>query len=220
MIGPFPNANVDGAGFYVPFFATLFSPTTAQEPNAPQFATIALRPKGGQRGQSLIEVLRTETKKADPNLPLYFVGTPKDSFEVFTGGNTVLATMFSIFGIVAMLLASVGLYGVTSFSVNQRTQEFGVRMALGAAPGRILGMVLKQGFWQLGLGLGIGVLLSVLLALLFGSQIQNYLIGITALDPLTYLAVIGVLSVVSLIATLIPARRATRVDPMIALRAE
>jgi ABC-type antimicrobial peptide transport system permease subunit len=93
-------------------------------------------------------------------------------------------------------------------------------MALGADHGRILGMVLKQGFWQLGLGLGIGLLLSALLAVVFGTQIQNFLIGITALDPLTYFAVIGVLSVVSIVATLIPARRATRVDPMVALRAE
>ncbi len=220
MIGPFPNANVDGAGYYVPFFATLFSATTVVEPNAPQFATIALRPRGGQRGQALLEVLRSEVKKADANLPLYFVGTPKESFEVFTGGNTVLATMFSVFGVVAMLLASVGLYGVTSFSVNQRTQEFGVRMALGADHGRILGMVLKQGAWQLGLGLGIGLVVSALAAVLFGSQLQNYLIGVTALDPITYISVIGVLSLVSIIATLIPARRATRVDPMVALRAE
>ena len=220
MIGPFPNANVDGAGFYVPFFASLFSPTVAKEASAPQFATIALRPRGGQRGESLLEVLRAESKRADPNLPLYFVGTPKDSFEVFTGGNAILATMFSIFGIVAMLLASVGLYGVTSFSVNQRTQEFGVRMALGADQGRILGMVLKQGFWQLGLGLGFGLMISAVLAIIFGSQVQNYLVGITALDPLTYGAVIFVLSLVSIIATFIPARRATLVDPMIALRAE
>ena len=220
MIGPFPNANVDGAGFYVPFFATLFSPTAAANASAPQFATIALRPRGGQRGQALLETLRTEVKKADANLPLYFVGTPKESFEVFTGGNKVIATMFTIFGAIAMVLASVGLYGVTSFSVNQRTQEFGVRMALGADHGRILGMVLKQGFWQLGLGLGIGLLISALLAVIFGTQIQNFLIGITALDPLTYIVVIGVLSLVSIIATLIPARRATRVDPMVALRAE
>ena len=220
MIGPFPNANVDGAGFYVPFFATLFAPTAAKDASAPQFATLALRPRGGQRGDALLEVLRSEVKKADPNLPLYFVGTPKASFEVFTGGNKVIATMFTIFGAIAMVLASVGLYGVTSFSVNQRTQEFGVRMALGADQRRILGMVLKQGFWQLGLGLGFGLVLSIVLALAFGSQIQNFLIGITALDPLTYLAVTVVLSLVSIIATLIPARRATRVDPMIALRAE
>ncbi|MEJ1971222.1 MAG: FtsX-like permease family protein [Lacunisphaera sp.] len=204
----------------MPFFATLFSPTTVMDPNAPQFATLALRPRGSQRGEALLDVLRTEVKKADPNLPLYFVDTPKNSFEVFTGGNKVIATMFTVFGAIAMVLASVGLYGVTSFSVNQRTQEFGVRMALGADNRRILGMVLKQGFWQLGLGLGIGLILSALIAILFGSQIQNFLIGITALDPLTYIAVALVLAVVSLIATLIPARRATRVDPMVALRAE
>ncbi|MES1168453.1 MAG: ABC transporter permease, partial [Oleiharenicola lentus] len=69
MIGPFPNANVDGAGYYVPFFATLFSPTAATDASAPQFATIALRPRGGQRGQALLDVLRAEVKKADPNLP-------------------------------------------------------------------------------------------------------------------------------------------------------
>jgi len=220
MIGPFANANVDAAGFYVPFYASLFSPTAAKDASAPQFATLALRPHGNQRGEALLEVLRTEVKKADPNLPLYFVGTPKTSFEVFTGGNKVIATMFTIFGAIAMVLASVGLYGVTSFSVNQRTQEFGVRMALGADQNRILGMVLKQGFWQLGLGLGIGLALSAAIAVAFGTQIQNFLIGITALDPLTYLAVTVILSLVSIIATLIPARRATRVDPMIALRAE
>jgi putative ABC transport system permease protein len=220
MVGPFPNANVDDSGFYVPYFATLFSPVAAAEPSAPQFGTLALRPRGGQRGTALLEVLRQEARKADPNLPLYFVGTPKDSIEVFTGANKVIATMFSLFGAIAMVLASVGLYGVTSFSVNQRTQEFGVRMALGADHGRILGMVLKQGSWQLGLGLGIGLLISAGLAVAFGAQIQNFLVGITALDPLTYLAVTVVLSVVSLIATLIPARRATRVDPMIALRSE
>jgi putative ABC transport system permease protein len=220
MIGPFPNANVDASGFYVPFFATLFSPTAASAPSAPQFATIAVRPRGGQRGQALLDTLRSEVRKADANLPLYFVGTPKESFEVFTGGNKVIATMFTIFGAIAMLLASVGLYGVTSFSVNQRSQEFGVRMALGADQRRILGMVLKQGFWQLGLGLGIGLLLSILIAIVFGSQIQNFLIGITALDPLTYAVVALVLALVSIAATFIPARRATRVDPMIALRAD
>jgi predicted permease len=220
MIGPFPNANVDGAGFYVPFFASLFSSTAPTTHSAPQFATIALRPRGGQRGEALLDVLRSEVRKADPNLPLYFVDTPKNSFEVFTGGGRVIATMFTIFGAIAMVLASVGLYGVTSFSVNQRTQEFGVRMALGADNRRILGMVLKQGFWQLGLGLGIGLLLSVAIALLFGGAIQNFLVGVTALDPLTYGLVALVLATVALIATIIPARRATRVDPMVALRAE
>ena len=107
-----------------------------------------------------------------------------------------------------------------SFAVNQRTQEFGVRMALGADTPRILRMVLKQGSVQIGLGLLVGVLLSLGIAILAGSGIQTVLFGVSARDPLTYGAVIALVTVVSLVATLVPARRATRVDPMIALRAE
>lgn len=220
MLGPFNNANVDAAGYYVPFYAGLFNPTAVAEPVAPQFGTLALRPRGGQRGQVLLEVLRTEVRKVDPNLPLYFVSTPKESFGVFTGGNRVVAVMFTIFGSVAMLLAAVGLYGVTSFAVNQRTQEFGIRMALGAERGRILRMVMQQGGWQLGLGLSGGLISSGLIGYFAAGTLQNFLIGVTALDPLTYLAVALLLTAVSFIATYVPARRATKVDPMVALRAE
>jgi ABC-type antimicrobial peptide transport system permease subunit len=128
--------------------------------------------------------------------------------------------MFSIFGLVAMVLASVGMYGVMSFSVNQRRQEFGVRMALGAHYTRILQMVLRQGIVQLALGLTLGVGLALALATLAGSGIQNVLFGVTARDPVTYSVVIALVTIVSLVATLVPAHRATRVDPMIALRAE
>ena len=98
------------------------------------------------------------------NLPLYFVGTPKAQLDGFVAQNRIIATMFSIFGVVAMVLASVGMYGVMSFSVNQRRQEFGVRMALGAQYGRILQMVLRQGAMQLALGLFLGLGLALALA--------------------------------------------------------
>jgi predicted permease len=220
MLGPFNNPNVDDAGYYVPFYASLFLPTAAAEPAAPQFGTIVLRPRGGQRGESLIESLRLEVKKADPNLPLYFVSTPRAAQAVFTGGNRIIAIMFTIFGAVAMVLAAVGLYGVTSFAVNQRTQEFGIRMALGADTRRIMGMVLQQGGWQLGVGLALGLFITGLVAFIFRDTLQNFLIGITALDPLTYLEVSVLLTVVSFVASYVPARRATKVDPMVALRAE
>jgi putative ABC transport system permease protein len=129
--------------------------------------------------------------------------------------------MFTAFGLVAMILAAVGLYGVMSFSVNQRTSEFGIRMALGADSFKILGMVLRQGSVQLGLGLVLGLGIALLIAKLGGQGITNALSGmISPNDPATYVFVAVLLSAVSLIATLIPARRATKVDPMIALRAE
>jgi ABC-type antimicrobial peptide transport system permease subunit len=121
---------------------------------------------------------------------------------------------------VAVVLASVGLYGVTSFSVNQRTQEFGIRMALGADNLRILRMVLRQAAVQLSLGLGLGLGFAVLITVLFGDGIANQLFNVNPRDPFTYAAVSVLLILVAFVATLVPARRATRVDPMIALRAE
>ena len=219
MLGPFNQPGVDETGFYVPFFSNPAGPVQ-QAPFAGQFSTILAKPRGGQRAAAMVVPLRRQMTKADPNLPLYFVGTPKSQIDGFVAQNRIIATMFSIFGLVAIVLASVGMYGVMSFSVNQRRQEFGVRMALGAHYGRILKMVLRQGAIQLALGLLIGVGLALGLATLAGSGIQNILFGVTARDPLTYSVVVTLITIVSLIATIIPARRATRVDPMIALRAE
>jgi predicted permease len=219
MMGPFNLPGVDETGFYVPFFANPFGPIQPG-PFVNQFTTIVVKPRPGQRADAMAVPLRQRIAKVDPNLPLYFVGTPKHQLEGFVAQNRIIATMFSIFGVVAIVLASVGMYGVMSFSVNQRRQEFGVRMALGAHYTRILRMVLRQGAAQLALGLVLGLGLALTLATVAGSGIQNILFGVSARDPLTYLTVIGVITVVSLMATLVPARRATRVDPMIALRAE
>jgi predicted permease len=219
MMGPFNVPGVDETGFYVPFFSNPFGPIQPG-PFLSQFTTIIVKPRPGQRADAMAVPLRQRIAAVDPNLPLYFVGTPKHQQESFVAQNRIIATMFSIFGVVAIVLASVGMYGVMSFSVNQRRQEFGVRMALGAHYNRILRMVLGQGAAQLALGLVLGVGLALLLATLAGSAIQNILFGVSARDPFTYATVIAVITGVSLLATLVPARRATRVDPMIALRAE
>ena len=219
MLGPFNQPGVDESGYYVPFYSNPAGPIQ-QEPLAGRFATILAKPRGGQRADAMAVPLSRQMALADPNLPLYFVGTPKVQIDGFIAQNSIIATMFSIFGLVAMILASVGMYGVMSFSVNQRRQEFGVRMALGAHSGRILRIVLRQGMVQLGLGLLLGVGLALGLASVAGSAIQNVLFGVTARDPFTYSVVIALITVVSLIATLVPALRATRVDPQIALRAE
>jgi putative ABC transport system permease protein len=215
MLGPFNQPGLDGTGFYVPFFANPVGPLQ-QAPSASQFSTILAKPRAGQRAEAMAVPLRRQMAKADPNLPLYFVGTPKAQIDGFVAQNRIIATMFSIFGLVAIVLASVGMYGVMSFSVNQRRQEFGVRMALGAHYGRILQIVLKQGAIQLALGLFLGLGLATVA----GAGIQNILFGVSARDPLTYSVVVTLITIVSLIATLVPAHRATRVDPMIALRAE
>jgi predicted permease len=219
MLGPFNNPGVDDSGYYVPFYSVPSGPAQPT-PFISQFATVVVKPRPGVQAASLAVALRRAVGKADPNLPLYFVGTPESQAEVFIAQNRIIAIMFTLFGGVAVVLAAVGIYGVMSFSVNQRRQEFGVRMALGARDTRILAMVLRQGAWQLAIGLAIGLALALGLAVVGGAGIQNVLFGVSARDPLIYGAVAGLVTIVAFAATLVPARRATRVDPMIALRAE
>jgi predicted permease len=219
MLGPFNNPNVDESGYYVPFYSTVTGPALLT-PLASQFATVVIKPRGGQRADALATTLRRDVLKVDSDLPLYFVGTPASQQDVFIAQNRIVAAMFTIFGLVAVVLASVGIYGVMSFSVNQRTQEFGVRMALGANAAKIVSMVLGQGAVQIAIGVTLGFGLAFAAASALGNGIQNTLYGVTARDPITYATVFTVVTLVSLIATLVPARRATHVDPMVALRAE
>ena len=223
MLGPFNNPDVDSNGFFVPYFSTVFGPAQSA-PVTQQFATVIVRPRGsgaiGARAAALGTALQREVNKVDPDLPLYFVGTAKDNQESFLGVNRIIATMFLVFGLVAVILASVGLYGVMSFTVNQRTQEFGIRMALGADQRRILRMVLNQGAVQLVAGLVLGLGLAATIAVVFRQGIATQLFEIEPYDLLTYTAVALLLTAVAFVATFVPARRATRVDPMVALRAE
>lgn len=222
MLGPFNNPNVDATGFYVPYFSSVTGPAL-DTPFPQQFATVVVRPRGGaSRVHAVATQLQREVNKVDPNLPLYFVGSAKENQDTFLAQNRIIATMFSIFGVVAVVLASVGLYGVMSFSVNQRMQEFGIRMALGADNQRILAMVLRQGAIQYGIGAALGLGLTLLIAVLARDAIAQsaILFDMSPSDPATYVGVAMLLGVVAFVATLVPARRATRVDPMIALRAE
>jgi putative ABC transport system permease protein len=218
MQGPFNN-QVDDAGFYVPYFATAFGPVS-ETPVANRFGTVLVKPRSGQRPESLVNQLQAVVNRVDPNLPMYFVEPPATSLSEFMTQNRLIANMFLIFGLVAVALAAVGLYGVMSFAVNQRTQEFGVRMALGADNRTILTMVMRQGAWQVVIGLVVGILLALGGSLIGGDDLANVLIGISPRDPTTYIAVALLLSVVAAVAAWVPARRATRVDPMVALRAE
>ena len=219
MLGPFNQPGIDESGYYVPFYANPVGPVSTGA-FAGQFTTIVVKPRGGQRADALAPALQRIVTKADPNLPLYFVGTPARNLDAFVAQNRIIASMFTIFGAVAMILAAVGIYGVMSFSVNQRRQEFGVRMALGAHTTRILKMVLRQGAWQVGAGLAAGMGLTLALATAASAGIQGVLYGVTGRDPVSYGLVAALITIVALVAMLVPAQRATRVDPMVALRAE
>lgn len=216
---PPQSSRTDNSGYYVPFTTSIYSDGQPVI-NGLQFATILVKPRGDARPEAFDPTLRRIVAQVDANLPLYFVASPHTNLDAPLATMRIVALMFAVFGGIATILASVGLYGITSFVVNQRTQEFGIRMALGAAPRTILAMVLRQGAWQVGLGLGGGILLAVTVTILGGAEVSNVVMMVNPRDPLTYMAVAILLTLVSLLATLVPARRATRVDPMIALRAE
>ncbi|MES2697612.1 MAG: ABC transporter permease [Verrucomicrobiota bacterium] len=219
MLGPFNNPAVEEVGFYIPYFATAFGPALPA-PTAQQFGTVVVKPRN-PHGSAFANALRREVARVDANLPIYFVGTPRENSAAFLGQSRIIAVMCSVFGVAATLLAAVGLYGVMSFSVNQRTQEFGIRLALGASHGRIVQMVLRQGALQFSVGIALGLGVAVAIALIGGQSIRNGLANIISpTDPATYAAVALFLSLVAFLATFLPARRATRVNPIDALRAE
>jgi putative ABC transport system permease protein len=122
----------------------------------------------------------------------------------------------SALGVLALLLATVGTYGLASFNVSQQTQEFGIRLALGAQQREVIGLVLRQNFRQVALGMGIGLLLSAAISPL----LTSFLVGLPPIDPVTFFGVSGLLTAVTGFACYLPARRAARVDPMMALRHE
>jgi len=211
MQGPF-DQQTDSAGFFMPLLGA--SPAT-------QFCTILVRPRSGQRAETLGPALIKAVAQLDSDVPIYFPGTPARLHDETLSGNRIVVSLFAIFGGVAFVLSAVGLYGVMSFSVSQRTQEFGIRMALGADARRIFRMVMTQGAWQLVIGLVLGAGgAALLLGVLVAAALRNILFKVNALDPSIYLAVAGLLTIVAAVSCFVPARRATRVDPVAALRYE
>src|SRR5207244_8490116 len=186
--GPF-NSERDSVGFYVPLLAAT---------PAAQFCTVVVRPRAGQNAANMGPILSKAIAGLDSNLPTYFAGTPARLHDEILGVNRLTANLFTIFGAVAFMLSAVGLYGVMSFSVNQRTQEFGIRMALGADAKRIFRMVMQQGAWQLVIGLVLGTgAAALLLGVVAAAALQNILFKVNALDPFVYFFVAGLLPVVA-----------------------
>jgi predicted permease len=162
------------------------------------------------------EPLRRAVLAVDPDLPLYFVRSMDQVLERTMFYPNLFGVLFSVFGVVALVLASVGMYGVMAFGVTRRTQEMGVRMAFGARVRDVVGLILKQGMRQVTLGLAIGLVLAVGM----GMALAIFLYQVRPYDPVTFTLVPALLAAVSLAACLVPARRASAVDPIVALRYE
>ena len=165
---------------------------------------------------SLLPALRAAVASIDRELPLAAIRSMDEMIETATGARRFYVTLLAIFSGVALLLAAVGLYGVVSYSVAQRRHEIGIRVALGARPADLVRMVVGQGARAVAAGMALGLVAAVALTRLFSSL----LFGVTTTDPMTYLGVPALLAAVALVACWAPARRAARVDPMVALRYE
>ena len=168
----------------------------------------------------LFEPLRRAAAKLKAGVAVYTPITPEQSFDRALIAGRVIAGMFGIFALVAVLLAMLGLYGVVSLVVSQRLQEFGIRMALGAQAREITQMVLRQGVFQLALGVTIGIAVTLALLQAGGSGFRSLLFRVSPHDPTVFGGVVAILTLATLVACLLPARMAAKVDPIIALRAE
>jgi putative ABC transport system permease protein len=165
---------------------------------------------------SLEPQIRREIQAVDPNLPVFNVRTMNEVIDGSLASRRFSAELVGVFAVVALLLASVGVYGLLAYMVGQRSHEIGVRMALGATPSTIGKMVVSRGAGLAGIGVGIGLILSGIMAPL----ISSVLYGVRPLDPEVFIAVPAILMVVVLLASYIPAWRAARVNPIVALRRE
>ena len=176
--------------------------------------TIVVRASGDP---ALLEApLRNVVRSVDPNQPIAKLETMDALVSESLANGRLSMMLFGMFGAVGLLLACIGIYGVTSYGVLQRTREFGIRMALGAQPSDVRNLVVQGGAKLTLIGIGIGLVGAIALTRLM----RSLLFGVTPTDPMTYAGSVAVLALVSVVASYVPARRATQVDPVIALRNE
>jgi putative ABC transport system permease protein len=176
-----------------------------------RFMTLSLRAAGDPL--SLAEPVRREVQAVDPDLPLYWVDTLAGRIAEENWQFNVFGTLFLAFGIAALVLATVGLYGVMAFSVSRRTHEVGVRLALGAQPAQVVRLMFRQGARQLALGLFLGFGLALALS----RALELLLFRVDPWDPQVFVLVLSSLAATGAAACLLPARRSARVDPSAAL---
>jgi ABC-type antimicrobial peptide transport system permease subunit len=176
--------------------------------------TFELRTAGDP--SALVNTIREAVREVDPDLPVTNTTTQADAIEGRLAQEKLFAQAYLLFGLLALALASIGLFGLMSYSVARRTNEIGIRMALGARRADVVAMVLKESMTMVGIGIALGLTA----ALAAGRFVATLLFGLAPTDLPTLAAAVLVMIAVSLLAGYLPARRAARVDPMIALRYE
>jgi len=176
--------------------------------------TLVVRTTGNP--EALSAAIREQIQSLDPNLPVTHITTLAERVDFALFSARLGAALLGAFGLLALGLAATGIYGVIAYSVSQRTQEFGIRMALGADGADVRRLVLREGLKVVLIGVTAGLALSLAAARL----IAGFLYGVGANDPMTFVGVALLLTAVALLACYLPARRATKVDPMVALRVE
>jgi putative ABC transport system permease protein len=180
----------------------------------PRIRTLSVTVRTSLAATSLEPLIRREIQAVDPDLPVFNVRTMNEVIDGSLASRRFSAELVGVFAVLALLLASVGIYGLLAYMVGQRAHEIGVRMALGAMPSTIGKMIVSRGAGLAGMGVVVGLILSGIMAPL----ISTVLYGVRPIDPEVFLAVPLILMVVVLLASYIPARRAARVNPIVALR--
>jgi putative ABC transport system permease protein len=184
----------------------------AQIPNSGM--TVILKAAGDPN--QLIAAVRQQVKTIDPDQPIYAIRTMDEIRAESVAPERLNLTLLSIFAGIALILAIVGIYGVMSYSVTQRTHEIGIRMAIGAQPRDVFRMVLRQGMMLTLIGVGVGLIWAFVVTRLMATM----LFGVEPTDPATFAAIAALLTMVALVACYVPGRRATKVDPVVSLRYE
>ena len=181
-----------------------------------QPAGLTLFMRTSRPSDEVVSALRDKVRAIDPALPLFEAGSLENAVDSSFDGRRAVMLLLAVFAGMALFLSALGIYGVLAYDVSQRTREIGVRSAIGASRGQIAGLVLQQGLWKT----GIGVVIGLAGAWLLSSSMASLLFNVQPTDPRVYAAVSLVLIAVALLASYLPARRASRIDPLVALRDE
>jgi ABC-type antimicrobial peptide transport system permease subunit len=209
-----PLAQIDAFNPVDPSAQATTSPAPPGE-NQDRVANLILLRTTGDPSNTIAD-LRAVVTSIDANLPLTKITTIRDQVDDFISHDQLVSTLTTLFAALALLLAAIGLYGVMSYNVVRRTNEIGIRIALGAQTPAVQWMILNESLVLLATGVGLGLPLTLLTT----RYIKGQLFGLSALDPVTFSVALAVVSAMTIFAAWLPARRASKEDPMVALRCD